>query len=358
MPFATLTEMAQMARNNLDRNCWDYLMGAADTESALNRNRHGLDSWVFLPRVLNDVSQLSYASELLGQELKIPVILPPIGSVQVFESGGGTSVAAAAQEYGTLQVLSSSCLPDFEQVAKDVPGPRVYQLYLMGDQIWMDDIIERAVEAGYIGFCLTVDTQTYSRRERDIHNGFKPPGGSRSGWTGANYQARITTETIAHIKQKFDISLFIKGVNVAEDAERCVAAGVDVVWVSNHGGRQLDHTRACIDALPEVAAAVDGRVPVIVDGGFMRGADIVKGLCLGADIIAMGRLQGLAMAAAGQPGLVKALELIEVELRLSMGLLGVADIADLNPNLMERTSALGHPSVLSPFPLLDTLARR
>ncbi|MFP6806313.1 MAG: alpha-hydroxy acid oxidase [Pseudomonadales bacterium] len=356
MPFATLTEMVDMARKKLDQNSWDYLMGAADTESALNRNRYGLDSWVFRPRVLNDVRNVNYATELLGHPLKMPVILPPIGSIQLFESGGGSSVAKAAQDYGTLQVLSSSCTPDFEQVAKDVPGARVYQLYLMGDQAWMDDNIQRAIDAGYTGFCLTVDTQTYSRRERDIHKGFQPPGGSQTGWMGGDYQAGITTDTIAHIKGKFDIPLYIKGVNVAEDADRCVEAGVDVVWVSNHGGRQLDHTRACIDALPEVSAAVNGRVPVIVDGGFMRGADVMKGLCLGADIIAMGRVQGLAMAAGGPEGMVKALKLIEVELRLSMTLAGVRDIKDLNPSLMERATALGQPNVLSAFPLLDTLA--
>ncbi|XOV87008.1 MAG: alpha-hydroxy acid oxidase [Pseudomonadota bacterium] len=355
MPFSTLTEMVHMAQSNTDQNSWDFLMGAADTESALNRNRHGLDSWVFLPRILNDVSEVSYETELLGHNLKMPVIIPPIGSIQLFESGGGSSVAKAALEYGTLQVLSSSCLPDFEQVAKDIPGPRIYQLYLMGDEAWMDDIIERAIKAGYIGFCLTVDTQVYSRRERDWHKKFQPPGGSQTGWMGADYQAKITADTIAHIKEKFDIPVLIKGVNVAADAERCIEAGADVVWVSNHGGRQLDHTRACIDALPEVAAAVNGRVPVIVDGGFMRGADVLKGLCLGADIIAMGRLEGLAMAAAGPAGLVKALKLVETELRLSMALLGVADIADLKPELVERTTALGQPSVLSAFPLLDTL---
>ena len=355
MPFNTLTDMVQMAKNNIDVNSWDYLMGGADTESALNRNRHGLDSWVFLPRILNDVSDVNYSTELLGHKLKMPVIIPPIGSIQIFEAGGGSAVAEAAQEYGTLQVLSSSCLPDFEQVAKNVPGPRIYQLYLMGDQAWMDDTIERAIAAGYIGFCLTVDTQVYSRRERDILKGYQPPGGSQAGWMGGDYQAKITAATIAHIKEKFGIAVFVKGVNVGADAERCIEAGADVVWVSNHGGRQLDHTRACIDALPEVAAAVNGRVPVIVDGGFMRGADVLKGLCLGADIVAMGRLEGLSMAAAGRAGLVKALKLVETELRLSMALLGVADIADLDGELVHRSEALGQPNVLSAFPLLETL---
>lgn len=353
MVFRTLHEIAKQARANLGDAYWDYLIGGADTESSVRRNRYGLDSWVFRPRVLNDVSRVDVATELLGTPLRIPVMLPPIGSLQVFEQGGGESVARAAAEFGVLQTLSSVCLPDFDVVAERVPGPRVYQLYLMGDQSWMDDIIARAIDSGYTGFCLTVDTQTYSRRERDILKGFTPPSGSVPTQTDFGAQARITLETVAHIKNSFDIPLYIKGVNTGEDARRCVEAGVDVVWVSNHGGRQLDHTRACIDALPEVVAAVDGQVPVIVDGGFMRGADVVKGLCLGADLVAMGRLEGLAMAAGGAPALVRALEIVEQEISISMALLGAGGLGDLGPWLVEKTQPLVTPHVLSAFPLLD-----
>ncbi len=351
--FNTLHEMARLARKNLSQEHWDYLIGGADTESSVKRNRYGLDSWVFRPRVLNDVSEVSIATELLGTPVRMPVILPPIGSVQVFENGGGESVARAAAEFGILQTLSSVCLPDFDVIAERVPGPRVYQLYLMGDQEWMDEIIQRAIDCGYTGFCLTVDTQTYSRRERDILKGFTPPSGSRPTQTDFGAQGRITLDTVAHIKNEFDIPLYIKGVNTGEDARRCVDAGVDVVWVSNHGGRQLDHTRACIDALPEVVSAVDGQVPVIVDGGFLRGADVVKGLCLGADLVAMGRLEGLAMAAGGAPALIRALEIVEQEILISMALLGVSELSGLRPALLERAQPLVAPHVLSAFPLLD-----
>lgn len=351
--FRTLQEIVSRARKNLSREAWDYLIGGADTESAVRRNRFGLDAWVFRPRILNDVSEVDTASELLGTPLRIPVMLPPIGSVQLFEAGGGESVARAAAEFGVLQTLSSVCLPDFETVAARVPGPRVYQLYLMRDQGWMDEVIARAVDAGYTGFCLTADTQSYSRRERDILKGFVPPSGSRVDNADFSHQARMTWDTVAHIKEAFDIPLYVKGVNVAEDARRCVETGVDVVWVSNHGGRQLDHTRACIDALPEVVSAVDGRVPVIVDGGFLRGADVVKGLCLGASVVAMGRLEGFAMAAGGKDGLVRALELVEQEIRISMALLGVTALTDLHPGLVERTQPMTAAHVLSAFPLLD-----
>ncbi|MEZ5559436.1 MAG: alpha-hydroxy acid oxidase [Pseudomonadales bacterium] len=353
MKFLTLQQIVRAGRTNLDRNSWDYLIGGADSESALKRNRFGIDSWVYRPRILNDVSDVRASTSLLGVPLRIPVLLPPIGSLQLFEAGGGSSAALAAREFGVLQILSSVCLPDFEEVAREVPGPRIFQLYLMGDEGWMDEIIARAITAGYTGFCLTADTQTYSRRERDILKRFVPPSGSRAGASDFSYQARMTWKTVEHIKSRFDIPLLIKGVNAAEDAARCVDLGVDVVYVSNHGGRQLDHTRACIDALPEVVAAVDGRVPVLVDGGFMRGADVVKALCLGAHAVGMGRFEALAMAAGGAEALVSALEILEHEIRTTMALLGVSRLDELHPGLLERATPMVAPHVLSAFPLLE-----
>jgi isopentenyl diphosphate isomerase/L-lactate dehydrogenase-like FMN-dependent dehydrogenase len=285
--------------------------------------------------------------------LRIPAVLAPLGSIQVFESGGAVSAAQGARDFGILQTLSSVCLPDFEQVAREVPGPRIYQLYLMGDHGWMDEIVGRAIEAGYTALCLTADTQTYSRRERDILKAFQPPSGSRAGASDFGYQARMTWDTVAHCKERYGIPLVVKGVACAEDAARCVQAGVDVVWVSNHGGRQLDHTRACIDALPEVVEAVAGRVPVLVDGAFMRGADVVKALCLGARAVGLGRLQGLALAAGGAPALIRALEILEHEIRITMALLGASSMEALHPGLLERATPMLPPGVLSAFPLLD-----
>ena len=353
--FRSLTEMVQLAQKHLERGDWDYLVGAADTEASLRRNRAAVESWVFKPRILNDVSAVSIESQLLGSAMRIPVVLPPIGSVQAFEAGGGISVARAAKDYGILQILSSSCSPDYEAVAQGVPGPRIYQLYLTGDQDWMDDHIRRAMDAGYTGFCLTADTQVYSRRERDVMKGYVPMSGRSASAANGDFshQASMTWDTIAHIKETHDIPLIVKGVMHEEDAARCVEAGVDVIYVSNHGGRQLDHAMACIDALPQVSQAVAGRVPVVVDGGFMRGADVVKGLCLGADFVGMGRFEGLAMAAGGYTGLMRGLKILEQEIRISMALLGAPDLASLNSSLLQRAQPMAQPSVLSAFPLLD-----
>ena len=354
--FRSLTEAVKLARENLSQGDWDYLVGAADTETSLRRNRGAVESWAFRPRILNDVSDVQISTELLGSAMRIPVILPPIGSVQAFSPGGGTAVAQAAEEFGILQILSSACAPDFETVAREVPGKRIYQLYLTGDEGWMDEQIQRAIAAGYTGFCLTADTQVYSRRERDILKRYTPMSGRSASTTGDfNYQASMSWDTVAHIKEKFDIPLVVKGVVVAEDAKLCIEAGVDVVYVSNHGGRQLDHSRACIDSLPEVVEAVAGRVPVIVDGGFMRGADVVKGLCLGADIVGMGRFEGLCMAAGGKDALVRGLTILEQEIRITMALAGAATLADLSPSLLERLEPVGTPSVLSSFPLLSEI---
>ena len=353
--FRSLTEMVQLAQKHLERGDWDYLVGAADTEASLRRNRAAVESWVFKPRILNDVSAVNIESQLLGSAMRIPVVLPPIGSVQAFEAGGGISVARAAKDYGILQILSSSCSPDYEAVAQGVPGPRIYQLYLTGDQDWMDDHIRRAMDAGYTGFCLTADTQVYSRRERDVMKGYVPMSGRSASAANGDFshQASMTWDTIAHIKDTHDIPLIVKGVMHEDDAARCVEAGVDVIYVSNHGGRQLDHAMACIDALPQVSQAVAGRVPGVVDGGFMRGADVVKGLCLGADFVGMGRFEGLAMAAGGYAGLMRGLKILEQEIRISMALLGAPDLASLNSSLLQRAQSLAEPSVLSAFPLLD-----
>jgi glycolate oxidase len=353
--FRNLHDLAKAAREHLDEGTWDYLRGGAETETSLRRNRMGLESLAFRPRVLNDVSDLSTDVELLGHRLRIPVVLAPLGSIQLFDPEGGAAVARATGDFGTAMILSSVCEPDFETVAKIGSGAKIYQLYLYGDEAWSDDIIGRAVTAGYAGLCLTVDSQVYSRRERLIAREWAPRESVRGTDIADDFtfQARMSWKTVDHIKSTFPIPLILKGVVTGEDARRAIDAGVDVIYVSNHGGRQLDHTLACIDTLPDVVAAVDGRVPVLVDGGFVRGTDVLKALALGATAVGIGRLEGLALAAGGEAGLRRMLDLLEHEIRTNMALMGVARIADLDPSLIVRVPPLPNPHVLSGFPLLD-----
>jgi glycolate oxidase len=351
--FRSLHDLVKAARDRLADGEWDYLVGGAEMEASLRRNRQGLDTLAFVPRVLNDVSTVESGGSLLGHRLRLPVVLAPLGSIQLFDPEGAAAVARATGDFGTAMILSSVCEPSFEEVALIGDGPKIYQLYLYGDWDWMDEIVERTARAGYAALCLTADTQTYSRRERAISRQWVQRVTLRTGAEDFVHQARLSWATVDHLKKTFPIPLVIKGINTADDARRAVDHGVDVIYVSNHGGRQLDHARACIDSVPDVVGAVNGQVPVIVDGGFMRGTDVLKALCLGATAVGIGRLEGLAMAAGGEEAVGTMLRLLEEEVRINLALMGVASIADLSPELLVRVPPLGPTHVLSAFPLLE-----
>ena len=350
--FATLHEIVKAARANLDDNAWDYLIGGADTETTVKRNRQALDSLAFRPRVLRDVSELDPSGTLLGQKLRIPVVLCPIGSMQDLDPGGGATAAKAAAEFGTTSLLSSVCEPGLEAVAEVAPGEnRIYQLYVRGDDAWIDDHARRAIGAGYRAFCLTVDLDHYGRRERDIAK--RHLSTARMSASNEIFQERFNWDDVKRFKDSHDIPLIIKGIATPEDAGRAVELGVDAVYVSNHGGRQLDHGRGAIDVLPEVVAEVGGKAEIMVDGGIMRGTDVVKAMALGADAVGIGRLQGLGIAAAGQAGIVRALELLEVEVRTCLALLGLRGFDGLDGSYLHPADPVVPPHVLSAFPLLD-----
>lgn len=350
--FATLHEIVKAARANLDDNAWDYLIGGADTETTVKRNRQALDSLAFRPRVLRDVSELDPSGTLLGQKLRIPVVLCPIGSMQDLDPGGGATAAKAAAEFGTTSLLSSVCEPGLEAVAEVAPGEnRIYQLYVRGDDAWIDDHARRAIGAGYRAFCLTVDLDHYGRRERDIAK--RHLSTARMSASNEIFQERFNWDDVKRFKDSHDMPLIIKGIATPEDAGHAVELGVDAVYVSNHGGRQLDHGRGAIDVLPEVVAEVGGKAEIMVDGGIMRGTDVVKAMALGADAVGIGRLQGLGIAAAGQAGIVRALELLEVEVRTCLALLGLRGFDGLDGSYLHPADPVVPPHVLSAFPLLD-----
>lgn len=351
----TFHELVVAARRKLTREVWDYLIGGAETETSVKRNRQALDSVAFRPRVLTDVSEVELGGSLLGHDLRIPVILAPIGSLQLFDEGGGATAGKAAADFGIMNFVSSVCLPGLEGSAEASDSAKVYQLYLGDDEDWMRGLIRRVQSAGYNGFCLTVDTQVYSRRERDILKRWRPPaiGEATTRVAPMNYQARMTWDLVARIKDEFDIPLILKGIATAEDAGLACEHGVDVVYVSNHGGRQLDHVRGALDTLPEVVKEVDGRAEVVVDGGFVRGTDVVKGMILGADAVGIGRLACIAMAAGGREGVVRMLRILEHEITTCLGLLGVASWDELDASYLHRAVPVGQPGVLSALPFLD-----
>ncbi len=349
--FATLHEIVAAARGNLSDGAWDYLTGGAETETSLLRNRLGLDSIAFRPRVLNDVSAIDLGGTIAGHLTRLPVSLAPMGSLELMHADGSMAVARAAEAFGTVSYLSSVTHPGLEAVAEGTGHPKVYQLYVRGGRDSVAEVAKRAVSAGYVAFCLTVDVALYSRRERDLIKRYVPTA-RRSAGEGMEYQASLDWDLVKWFKDSFDIPLQIKGVATAEDAALCVEHGVDTVYVSNHGGRQLDHGRATVDMLPEVVEAVAGKAEIVVDGGFMRGADIVKAIARGADSVAIGKVQGFGLAAAGMSGIVRVLELLEEEMRISMGLMGLTRLDRLDATFLHPAPPVREPSVLSAFPFL------
>jgi len=349
--YRTIHQIIKAARQNLNQTYWDYLIGGTETETTLKRNRQSLDSLALMPRVLNDVSDIDTSTEFLGHSLKIPTLLAPIGSLQVFEAGGGASAAKAAAEFGIMSIASSVCQPSLEDIAAASDAPKIFQLYVRGDADWVDNIIERTINAGYIGFCLTVDTAMVSRRERDIAKGASPPSQETLGGD-YQWQSRLNWKDVERIRKQWDIPLIIKGINVVDDAKRALDLGVDVIYVSNHGGRQLDHGRGAIDLLPDIVDAVKGQASVVVDGGFYRGTDIIKAIALGADAVGLGRLEAWAMAAGGAPAVVKMLQILRHEILLSLGLCGVSSFAELDPSYVNKVSPVNEADVMSAFPLL------
>ena len=349
--FLCLHEIVHRAHNNLNSNYWDYLAGGSESEATLRRNRMALDRLALKHRVLRDVSRVSAHRRVLGQNLRLPVLLAPIGSLQSFDPDGGAAAARAAHAFGTMNIQSSVSQPGLEETAAAAPNPKIYQLYVRGDDAWVDDIARRAIAAGYTAFCITVDTAHYSRRERDIAKRFVKPW--RIDNRNMEFQGAFNWENIKRFKDRHDIPLIVKGIGTGEDAALCVQHGVDVVYVSNHGGRQLDGGRGSVDVLPEAVAAVGGKAEVWVDGGILRGTDVVKALALGADAVGIGRLSAAALAADGEAGVVAMLELMEDEVVTALGLMGCTGWDDLGPEYVTRADPTCPPSVFSGYSLLD-----
>lgn len=350
--FLTLHEFAKAAKNRLTPGIWDYLTGATETETTLRRNRLALDTLALRPRVLRDVSKIDTTAELFGRKIRLPVALAPVGGLESLVANGAATVGQVTSAFGLPMLVSSVTKPGLENTAAQTPGPKIFQLYVRGGDDFIDDHAQRCIAAGYDAFCFTVDSAVYSRRERDIARGFAKPW--RAPVDGPDHQAALSWPQIARFKAKHAMPVILKGIATAEDAQLACEHGVDVVYVSNHGGRQLDHGRGTMDVLPEVVQAVAGRARIWIDGGFSRGTDVVKALCLGADLVAIGRLYCYALAADGAAGLERMLEILETEIHTTMGLLGAARLSELNPGFIHAGAPpTNAPHVLSAFPLLN-----
>lgn len=354
--FESTQDIVLKAYRNVSSHLWDFISGGTESETTLLRNRQALDALAFRPRVLRDVSRIDPSTTFLGKRLPIPVFFAPVGTLNQIDPEGMRLALQAASRYGIPTFMSSvnGCL-ELEEGAEIAGKSLVFQLYIRGDQSWVDTFLDRVERSRCGAFCLTVDMALYSRRERDLFNRYRPPGREEGEREGSWYQSAMTWDLVDRIRRRIDIPLIVKGIATAEDAKLAVEHGVDVVYVSNHGGRQLDHGRGCIEVLPEVIEAVQGKAEVVIDGGFCRGTDILKAIALGARAVGLGKMQVWAMAAGGEEGLARMLEILQNEITVNMGLLGVTSLQELSSTFLHPAKPTKFPGEFSPFPNIEKL---
>ncbi len=355
--FTNLLELEAMAREKVPRTTFDYIAGGAEDEVSLRRNREAYDQWALRPRILTDVSKRDTRAVVLGERVTMPILAAPTSFHALVHPDGEVATARGVAAAGTIMVASTISTKPLEEVAAAVDAPRWFQLYVYKDRAVTEQLVQRAVKAGYKALCLTVDTPILGRRERDERNAFTLPLGfgianlKPAGLDGmpqvergsafAKYvadllDASLTWDDVDWLKSISPLPLIIKGIMTAEDAALAVDHEVAGIIVSNHGGRQLDSTPGTLDVLPDIVAAVHGRVEVYMDGGVRRGTDVVKAIALGARAVLLGRpiLWGLALG--GADGVQQVLEHLRIELDAAMALTGRTSVKDLDTTLVQR----------------------
>jgi L-lactate dehydrogenase (cytochrome) len=371
-----IAAMRELARETLPRPVFHFADGGAENEHTLRRNESAFESVELLPRPLNGPAERDLSITLFGQRLALPVILGPVGLAGLFWPDGECCAARAAAAAGTAICLSHGSVCTLEDFAATGAPPHWMQVFVYRDRGFTRELAARAAAAGFDALVLTIDNQLLGNRERDIRHGFTIPPrfkpaeilgmGTKLGWlwrmrgrlrhiTFGNYlrpgEERVHVKELAGrmaslldpsmswadvdtLRQSWKGPLILKGVLHPAEAQAALDHGVDGLVVSNHGGRQLDGAPASIDALPAIVEAIGGRIPVLVDGGVRRGADVVKALALGAAGCLLGRPQLWGLAVAGEAGVGHVLDIYRREIDRVMGLCGAARIADLGPDLL------------------------
>lgn len=367
-----------LACRRLPKAVFDYLDGGAEGEVTLRENRRAFEEVTFRPRHAVAVPQCDLRTRVLGFELSFPVLLAPVGYSRLMHPGGEVAAAGAAGAAGTAYILSTISGHRLEDVKAASSGPVFYQLYLMGGREAAEGTLERAQAAGFAALVLTIDTAVSGMRERDYRNGMKelisgsllekipflPQVLARPSWlvrflldgglphlpnvvipgqgpmplvdiNAALARSTITWEDLRWIREIWRGPIVIKGVLTGDDARRAVDEGAAAIVVSNHGGRQLDYLPATLRALPEVVAAVGGRTEVLMDGGVRRGTDVVKAICMGARAVLVGRAYAYGLAAAGQAGVARTLEILRTDVERTLKLLGCASVGGLGRSYVD-----------------------
>lgn len=345
--FVAIEDFEEVARRQLAAMTYAYIAGGAGDEISLRRNRSAFDALLLKPRVLRDVSRIDTTLELFGTALSAPLLLAPTAYHRLVHPDGELATARGAGAAGLPLVVSSGANTTFEEIAAVATSPLWFQLYMQTDRGFTRDLVQRVEAAGCRAICITVDTPVLGTRSREVRAGFCLPEGldranlrgcqgaaaahvDEGGIYSAVMDAAMTWETIDWVRGFAKVPVLLKGILAPEDAVLAVEHGVDGIIVSNHGARNLDTTPATIEALPHVAAAVDGRLPVLLDGGVRRGTDVVKALALGARAVLVGRPYLWALAAAGSEGVEKVGKLLRTELVAAMALCGLPTLAAID----------------------------
>lgn len=346
-----LDALHERARALLPRGVYDYYAGGAEAEITLGESPAAWRRWRLRPRVLRDVSTVSTATTLLGTPVTMPIGVAPWALQRMAHPDGESGTARGAAAAGSLMTVSTTATVPLDEVAAAAAGPKWFQLYRVHDPAYTEDLVRRAADAGYRALVMTVDLPFLGRRRRDLVNDFhlpagltmanyppaEGPAGRVLGQAVDAYAANTSTWTFGDLTRFAELSslpVVVKGVLRGDDAQRCRDAGAAAVWVSTHGGRQVDPAIASAAALPEVVEAVGRDVEVYVDGGVRRGSDVLTALALGARAVFLGRPAIWGLATGGADGVRDVLTDLAAALRLTMALCGVTDVTDVPADLL------------------------
>jgi 4-hydroxymandelate oxidase len=318
-------EFLAAAAEKVDPAVWCYFEGGSGDESTLRENVAALGRWQLRPRMLVDIGDVRLETTLLGTPVAMPLGVAPFALQRLLDPEAEVATARAAAAAGALMTVPTLTSFRHAELQAAVDAPRWLQLYVQRDRELTRDHLAEAREAGYTAVVLTVDLPVIGRRERDLRLGFVVPEDMPFHYgTLVDVDPTLTWRDLEWIRSATGLPLVLKGIATGEDTLLAVEHGVDAVWVSNHGGRQLDGVAASIDVLPEVVEAAAGRCEVYVDGGFRRGTDVVKALALGARAAFVARPVAAGLAVGGEAGVARVLELLRDEIALALGLVGCA----------------------------------
>jgi 4-hydroxymandelate oxidase len=334
-PYLTLDDFEPAARELLPPDVYDYYAGGAGDEWTLAENRRAFDDWMIRPRMLRGAYPPDPSTEVLGTPLAFPVVIAPWAYQGMAHPDGELATARAAADVGTVMVVSTTTWEFLEDVAAAAAGPKWWQLYVFTDRGRTEDTLRRVRDAGFGAICLTVDFPVAGLRHRDTRSGFEMPIGLPHD--DLVFDPNLTWDDLAWIRELAGVPLLVKGILTADDAILALEHGADGIVVSNHGGRQLDGAIPSLRALPEVAEAVGGRIPVLMDGGVRRGTDVLKALALGASAVGVGRPICWGLAVDGETGVHAVLDILRAEFENAMTLSGVRTIAEIDRALVAPT---------------------